>query len=74
MQCLLDPDSPRGDVASVGVGGNVSSRQAHVGKKPTALDLFSGAGGFSLGLASAGFDIVGAVDCWDIAEIGRAHV
>lgn len=67
MQCLLDPTSPGGIFASVGVGENVSARQDHDGKKPTALDLFSGAGGFSLGLASAGFEIVGAVDCWDIA-------
>ena len=30
----------------------------------TALDLFSGAGGLSLGLSRAGFRIVGAVDSW----------
>ena len=29
---------------------------------PTVLDLFCGAGGLSLGLSTAGFDIVGAVD------------
>jgi DNA (cytosine-5)-methyltransferase 1 len=30
--------------------------------RPTAIDLFCGAGGFSLGLEQAGFDIVAAVD------------
>jgi DNA (cytosine-5)-methyltransferase 1 len=30
--------------------------------KPTAIDLFSGAGGMSLGLSHAGFDIVAAID------------
>jgi DNA (cytosine-5)-methyltransferase 1 len=29
---------------------------------PTAIDVFSGAGGFSLGLEQAGFDIVAAID------------
>jgi DNA (cytosine-5)-methyltransferase 1 len=33
----------------------------------TALDLFSGAGGLSLGLTRAGFRIVGAVDSWKSA-------
>jgi DNA (cytosine-5)-methyltransferase 1 len=32
--------------------------------RPTAVDLFSGAGGLSLGLHQAGFDVVGAVDSW----------
>jgi DNA (cytosine-5)-methyltransferase 1 len=31
---------------------------------PTALDLFAGAGGLSLGLHAAGFDVLGAVDSW----------
>lgn len=37
----------------------------------SALDLFSGAGGFSLGLTNAGFSVVGAVDSWDVAV--RTH-
>lgn len=32
-----------------------------------AIDLFSGAGGLSLGLESAGFDVLLAVDSWGIA-------
>lgn len=36
-------------------------------RKPTAIDLFSGAGGFSQGLVSAGFNVLGAFDSWDVA-------
>lgn len=35
--------------------------------RPTALDLFCGAGGFSWGLVAAGFDVLGAVDSWRVA-------
>jgi DNA (cytosine-5)-methyltransferase 1 len=34
---------------------------------PTAIDLFCGAGGFSLGLQSAGFNILCAADAWPLA-------
>lgn len=33
----------------------------------TAIDLFCGAGGLSLGLARAGFKVIGAVDSWEPA-------
>ena len=36
-----------------------------------AVDLFAGAGGFSLGLSNAGFQVVGAFDNWDVAA--RTH-
>lgn len=35
--------------------------------RPTALDLFCGAGGFSLGLTEAGFEFIGAADNWSVA-------
>lgn len=34
---------------------------------PTVLDLFSGAGGLSLGFRLAGYRVLGALDCWDDA-------
>jgi DNA (cytosine-5)-methyltransferase 1 len=35
--------------------------------RPRVVDLFAGGGGLSLGLVSAGFDVVAAVDNWDPA-------
>jgi DNA (cytosine-5)-methyltransferase 1 len=42
-------------------------RMRNLSKNPTAIDLFSGAGGFSLGLVAAGFDVLGAFDSWGTA-------
>jgi DNA (cytosine-5)-methyltransferase 1 len=36
-------------------------------QEPNVVDLFSGCGGMSWGLSKAGFNIVGAVDDWEIA-------
>jgi len=35
--------------------------------KPKVFDIFSGCGGMSWGLYKAGFDVIGALDNWDIA-------
>jgi DNA (cytosine-5)-methyltransferase 1 len=35
--------------------------------KPTAIDLFCGAGGMSLGLQRAGFSVLCAADAWNVA-------
>ena len=45
------------------------------GKSPKVLDLFAGAGGFSLGFSQAGFRIVGAVeqDKWACETIAANH-
>lgn len=43
-------------------------------KRPTAIDLFSGSGGLTLGLKHAGFRVIGAVDCDSLAaETYRAN-
>lgn len=38
-----------------------------IGKRLAAVDLFCGAGGLSLGLKEAGFDVVYAADAWPLA-------
>src|SRR5882724_2702692 len=45
------------------IENNTSSQQP----APTAIDLFCGAGGISLGLQAAGFEILCAADSWDVA-------
>src|SRR5205807_3943747 len=42
-------------------------RWVHQASRPTAIDLFSGAGGLSLGLVSAGFSVLAAADIDAIA-------
>ncbi len=42
-------------------------------KRPTALDLFSGCGGFSLGVIQAGFRVVAGVDNDALAAITYMH-
>ena len=40
----------------------VQNSAGNIPSRPTAIDLFSGAGGMSLGFEQAGFDVVAAVD------------
>lgn len=42
-------------------------------RRPTAIDLFSGAGGFSLGVEQAGFDVVAAVE-FDPIHAATHHI
>lgn len=42
-------------------------KEASIQRRPRVLDLFSGAGGLSLGFEKAGFEIHTAVDNWDDA-------
>lgn len=41
--------------------------QSSVPNKPIVIDLFSGCGGISWGLAKQGFKVIAGVDTWDVA-------
>ncbi|MGA2267879.1 MAG: DNA cytosine methyltransferase [Bryobacteraceae bacterium] len=62
----VDPISPIVRVA-VSIGSvNTSRGQTKTHNRPTAIDLFCGVGGMSLGFEQAGFDVAGAVDIDEI--------
>lgn len=62
--------SPHKDVCSL---SDLKSYAKKI-KRPLALDLFSGAGGLSLGLQEAGFDVILGVDSYPYAvATHRAH-
>ncbi len=60
MATLLDLDGPGWEVSRSGLLLPAKP------KKPTAVDLFCGCGGFSLGVIEAGFDVLCGVD-WECA-------
>lgn len=47
-------------------------KRLQLGGKPRVLDIFAGCGGLSLGFHSAGFEIVGAVECDPLAAESHA--
>lgn len=60
---MVEPlPSVRGSVVRLETTGNPYLSRLLSSRGPTALDLFSGAGGMSLGFAMAGFRIVAGVD------------
>ena len=60
-------DMPSGLILPETVAFEELKKTTH--RRPTAVDLFSGCGGFSLGLIGAGFEVVCAVDNDAIAAI-----
>lgn len=54
--------------AWIEVGGVLVPRRG-VEERIVGLDLFSGCGGFSLGMQDGGIDVVGAVESWPIAAM-----
>lgn len=62
------------DVAAEGGPGTVNAETADGRERIPVLDLFAGAGGLSIGLRTAGFDPVGAVEIMeDAAKTYEAH-
>ena len=52
-----------------GLGLYVPPRTRQRYHRPVCIDLFSGAGGFSLGMHQAGFQVAAALEIWPIAAI-----
>ena len=48
----------------------VRGKQATTRRAPVAIDVFSGAGGLSLGLRRAGFRLIGAIEIDEMDEHG----
>lgn len=56
-------------------GGKLSTNavKEEAARRPVAIDLFSGAGGLSLGLEQAGFDVLAAVDADPVHALAYGH-
>lgn len=49
-------------------GSNMrAKKQPQSDSRPSAIDLFSGCGGLTVGLKRAGFNVLSAIECWDAA-------
>lgn len=55
------------------VSDMVADRYYEALRRPVAIDLFAGAGGFSLGVTQAGFDVVAAVDSDPVCALTYMH-
>jgi DNA (cytosine-5)-methyltransferase 1 len=59
---MIVPPTDKGDYVELSNGLIVPEHVARELVRPRAVDLFSGAGGMSLGMIQGGFDVVAAVD------------